>query len=182
MYYILIYSLDSNGVFHSNWLTYVRNIINYSGFSQIWNAQQITKPIWLRKEIIQRLKDQFIQTWLSEVWNSNNCRNYHIFKTTFSFETYLIELSRKDATSLCKFRTGSNKIPIITGKFNNIDRDKRICPLCNSDIGDEFHYIFICTFFETSRNKLIRQYEYFLKGFNCLKMERLFNTTNSKNP
>ena len=47
-----------------------------------------------------------------------------------------------DARILCKFRTGNVKLPIETRRWFNIKRDDKICHLCNSDVGDEFHYIF----------------------------------------
>ena len=39
------------------------------------------------------------------------------------------------------------ELPIETGRWFNIERDDRICHLCNSDVGDEFYYIFNCTSF-----------------------------------
>ncbi len=140
--YKLTYSLHCNNTFHLNWLSHIKETLYSCGFNYFWNDQIVLSPSWLNKEISQRLKDQFIQTWLSEIWNSNNCLNYQIFKTSFTLETYLTKLPRKDAINLCKFRTGSNKLPIITGKFYNIVRDNRICPLCENGIGDEFHYMF----------------------------------------
>ena len=36
--------------------------------------------------------------------------------------------------------------------------ENRICQLCNSDIGDEFHYVFKCTSLSTVRNMYIPSY------------------------
>jgi hypothetical protein len=53
---------------------------------------------------------------------------------------------------LCKFRCLSNNLPIETGRFFNIDRSERYCNLCNvNELGDEFHYLFKCTFFSNVR-------------------------------
>jgi len=170
--YKLLYSLDQKNVFQSNWVVKVKDTLNSCGFSYIWNSQESNckNP---HNFILQNLKDQFNQSWLSDIWHSNTCINYRIFKTTLDFEEYLINLPRKDAIALCKFRTGSNKIPIVSGRFNNIDRADRICNLCHSDIGDEFHYIFICPTHSTLRKKYIPSY--YLKGTNTLKMNKLFN-------
>ena len=62
-------------------------------------------------------------------------------------------MSTKNARILCKFRTGNVKLPIETGRWFNIERDDRICHLCNSDVGDEFHYIFNCTCLSAERNE-----------------------------
>jgi hypothetical protein len=62
------------------------------------------------------------------------------------------------ANTLCRFRTTSHKLPIETGRWQNIARENRKCLLCNSDvIGDEFHYIFSCSKFDDNRNLLNRQ-------------------------
>jgi hypothetical protein len=42
-----------------------------------------------------------------------------------------------------QFRTTSHKLPVENGRWKNIARENRICPLCNNgEIGDEFHYLF----------------------------------------
>ena len=61
-----------------------------------------------------------------------------VSSTSFSLEPYLTKLHRKDYISLCKFRSGCSKIPIVTGRYQDIDRENRICTLCNEDIGDEY--------------------------------------------
>ena len=40
------------------------------------------------------------------------------------------------------------------GRHLGIDRNKRICQLCQSgSIGDEFHYLFVCAKFEKQRTE-----------------------------
>jgi hypothetical protein len=47
------------------------------------------------------------------------------------------------------------------GRFFSIDRLERICDLCNKEeLGDEFHYLFNCTFFKDERKKFIPEYLY----------------------
>ena len=96
-------------------------------------------------------------------WNSEKCKmsrgiNYWMFKHDFKLENYLLKLSTKNARILCKFRTGNVKMPIETGWWFNIERDDRICHLCNSDVGDEFHYIFNCTSLSAEINEYIPSY------------------------
>jgi hypothetical protein len=50
--------------------------------------------------------------------------------------------------TLSKFRITNHKLPVENGRWKNIARENRICPLCNNgDIGDEFHYLFKCQYF-----------------------------------
>ena len=53
----------------------------------------------------------------------------------------------------------------------------KLCTLCDKkDIGDEFHYLFVCPYFNTQRNKFLD--ETYRKSPNTYKMEKLFNCTN----
>ena len=47
---------------------------------------------------------------------------------------------------MCKLRCSNLKFPIETGRWTNVPKQNRICPLCNLDIGNEFHYLFNCTY------------------------------------
>ena len=45
----------------------------------------------------------------------------------------------------CRFRTLNHKLPIESGRWQNADRNMRICKLCDkNENGDEFHYILEC--------------------------------------
>lgn len=60
---------------------------------------------------------------------------------------------------LCK-RTSEMKLPVETGKWRGLQRNDRICTLCNMGIGDEFHYLFLCnnTNVKQLRSKFIPSY------------------------
>ena len=52
----------------------------------------------------------------------------------------------------------------------------RFCTLCDCNgIGDEYHYLFKCTFFQEARLNFISRY-YFVRP-NTLKFDQLFNLT-----
>jgi hypothetical protein len=53
--------------------------------------------------------------------------------------------------ALARFRTSNHKLPIETGGWNNIPRDKKICHLCGIEMGDEYHYIMKCSVFDERR-------------------------------
>ena len=75
---------------------------------------------------------------------------------------------------LCKFRCLSNNLSIETGKFFNIDRSERHCNLCNvNELGDEFHYLFKCTFFNNARAKFLPRN--ICNNPNVLKFKELMN-------
>ena len=57
----------------------------------------------------------------------------------------------------------SHSLRIQTGRYgqNRIPRNERLCLCCGScDIEDEYHFICICSKFETSRRKYLKKYYY----------------------
>ena len=44
------------------------------------------------------------------------------------------------------------KIPLETGRWQNIPKEERLCSLCDLNvIGDEFHYLFMCRYQEIKK-------------------------------
>ena len=101
--------------------------------------------------------------------------NYRIFKTELKLESNLLELEPKHSVPLCKFRTNNHYLPVIVGRYKQIEYSNRICTLCkNNDVGDEFHYLFKCSFFNAERHKFVDHN--YTHGANTLKMNHLFNS------
>ena len=64
---------------------------------------------------------------------------------------YIKFLPNKQVKILTAFRTRNHRLPVELGRWSSIPLSERICLLCNSEIGDEFHYIFKCPHFSESR-------------------------------
>ena len=68
------------------------------------------------------------------------------FKMNFEFENYLTNV--RDETlrkTLTRFKLASYKLAIETGRDQNIDRQNRLCSLCNDNrIESEYHFLCIC--------------------------------------
>ena len=58
--------------------------------------------------------------------------------------------------------------------FDTYDTKYKICD--NNEIGDEFHYLFICPVFQEDRNRLLK--EYYRKIPSMFKIIELMSTTN----
>ena len=91
--------------------------------------QTFINELWLKHSIKQILTDQYLQTWLSSVNDSPKALNYRIYKDNLVFENYLNILNDKDNLTLSKFRTTNHKLPVENGRWKNIARENRICPL-----------------------------------------------------
>ena len=96
---------------------------------------------------------------------------YGMFKNEFKLELHLLKLLQVNFTWLCKLRTCNMKIPIETGRWENIPKEKILCKFCNDGIGDEFHYLFTCI--STDINLLRCKYipPYFYNNPNVYKMK-----------
>ena len=108
------------------------------------------------------------------------CRNYRMFKPLPELTPYLTVLPINQRITLCRFRTRCHNLPVCAQRFNkNVPDSKLKCPLCNSnDVGDEFHYIFICSEFRAERAKFIPTK--FSKYPNSIKYMELFDSPDAK--
>jgi hypothetical protein len=59
--------------------------------------------------------------------------------------------------TLAGFRTSNYKLPIETGRWNDILRHQRFCHLCRIEMGGEYHYIMKCSVFNESCRLYIPQ-------------------------
>ena len=171
-------SLLNNGI-DFTWLNFVHDTLNSLGLTYIWQHVE-TCSLSLnqfKKLVLQRLKDQFLQTWNNQIQTNEICINYRIFKTTFVFEQYLISLPTFVRRNILKFRLCSHKLPIQQLRYINIPRHDRVCTYCNkSEVGDEYHYLFICDnqLISNERQRLLSRH-YYIRP-NTFKYEQLFTT------
>ena len=177
--YRLLLKLHVLDTYTSPWLKFVKDTLNNIRLSGIWNSQSLpASRECFRQSIKVRLRDQFIHQWITEINKSRKCIIYRTFKTTFTFENYLISLPRKLEIIFTKFRCRNHRLPIETGCRERVLRDTRVCTRCDiapRAIGDEFHYLFVSDFFKTEIIELLlKQYH---TSPSTLKLHTLLNIT-----
>lgn len=173
--YSCLLTCFNGGNYESAWLLEIKRILDSTGLSYIWLNQNVTNfsPVWIGEITKQRLKDQFIQKWTEDINTSPKCINYRVFKDTFLFEKYLVDLPPRLSIPLCKFRLLNHKLPIETGRFIGTPRAERYCELCNKNsIGDEYHLLLQCPTVIEIRNRYIPTY-YFTRP-NIVKFSELW--------
>ena len=85
-------------------------------------------------------------------------------------------MSNSDRYVLCRFRTGNHKLPIETGRWEDIERTERLCNLCNNhNIGDEFIYVLECPALIEDRRNYLGQY--YCSHYNILKLKQDYDYT-----
>lgn len=158
------------------WLNQVRTILIKCGLINLWNDRVDVNLTWLKLSVRQKLKDMFLSDWYSFLDNSNKSMCYRVFKKTFGFENYLKSTPSYLLTYMIRFRTRNHRLPIETGNWQKIPVNQRLCHHCSNKIGDEFHYLFECSFFDNERKLFLKPY--FFKRPNMYKFEQLMTTSN----
>ena len=97
-------------------------------------------------------------------------------KTNFQQSPYLRILVNGCAIPITRFITTNNDLPVNVQRYEDIERRDRICDLI--DIGDDFHYLFICPYFVNERNELIPRK--FTRRPNLLTFQQLMNCEDKK--
>ncbi|XP_074661598.1 uncharacterized protein LOC141914230 [Tubulanus polymorphus] len=149
--YRILYNSHLNGS-QSKWISCIESILQNCGLGNIWLEQTFPNIPYLGELVKLRLEDQFKQTWHGSMVLSSKLDTYRIFKTDWGQEKYLSSLPRSLRISLCRFRCSNHKLPIETGRYENKPRNERVCNKCNENtIGDEYHFILKCEFFNAFR-------------------------------
>ena len=173
LYQYLLHSSNIN----SKWLTCIKSIFTKIGRPDIWQSQQnfhLKSVSFLVKKI---LIDQYMQDWYSKSSQSSRALTYFSFKQDYVLERYLLLLPRKLYQQIFKIRTSNHKLPIETGRWDDIEISERKCPLCNTnDIGDEYHYLLRGPYFEAERKLYLKPY--FIRRPNMLKLGELLSSSN----
>ena len=64
--------------------------------------------------------------------------------------------------SLTRFRLSAHNLAIETGRYFNIDREDRLCLLCNQrNVESEYHFLLVCTKYRELRSKYLLRYSSF---------------------
>ena len=168
---------DKNN-FKLPWLDSIKSILDGIGMHSIFNNVANVNKVWFKNTIKQKLNDSYINKWSISVFNSSSCLNYRAMTEQKQLQKYLLTLPSQYMYAMCKFKCTNNRMPIVRGRHNGIPVDDRICELCDlrdhyNKVGDEFHYLFNCPFFQADRVKYIKRYYY--TSPNIYKMTQLFN-------
>ena len=131
--YKFLYDQYCERNFMNSWLSCIKNILDTCGYSNVWNEQAFINIKWLKITVEQRLKDQYIQKWQSDIHDSSMGKIYSIFKTEFGLEKYLNILPKKTRTIFIKFRTANHRLPVETGRWCGTPKHERICHICKNE-------------------------------------------------
>lgn len=152
-------------------------LLNDLGFSYLWNANTVSNLQLSR--VIERVYDQFYQSWFESLRTSSKLSTYSKIKSKFGVEKYLHCVSNnKYRIELAKFRCSAHRLAVEEGRYRNIEREQRLCVYCNmSVVEDEYHFLLICPLYRELRVKYLPRYYYTWPNLN--KFKSLLNTNKS---
>ena len=132
------------------------------GFGEVWALQYVENEALFLTVFKQRLFDIFLQSRNEFFDVSSKCYLYKHLVDNFCLQFYL----RKNVPNhycrlISKFRMSAHNLYVEKGRYNNIDRQNRICVCCDLQvIEDEYHFILKCPKYAKLRTKCIKPFYY----------------------
>ena len=121
----------------------IRNIFENLGFNIVWLNQGVEKVKLFLYVFKQRMYDNYIQIWNSDLQNSSRTKTYRLY-SDFVFQPYLNSIKIDTfRISLTRFRVSAHRLEIKAGRWhkpNKIPYNERKCKLCKT-IEDEMHFL-----------------------------------------
>ena len=178
--YHFLLKLYNNDKYEPSYIRFIKKTLQEIGMNDLWLQQNNIRYSckWFKEKVNRGLLDKFIQQWFVTIDNDGINYMYRMFKTSFNVERYFSVLPTKLAIRLARFRTTNNVLPVNTLRFTSVPRNERLCTKCNIDIGDEFHFLFNCPYFNDDRKRLLPSY--FQRRPNAIKFEELFQMSRPK--
>ena len=160
-----------------NWVSEIHKLLTELGFTEIWNKQYL--DVSFIPLIKQRIFDQEKQIVLGKISDSSKCFLYRHLLYSYDMQLYLKRpIPKKLQNCISRFRLSSHSLSIETGRYHNIVQTNRLCPICHTDIEDEFHFILKCPMYDDLRKLFIKPFYY--ERPSVFKLIQLFTTVNLK--
>ena len=179
MYHLLM-NMHERTTYKSLWLQKIQNLLNDTGMSYIWRLDPYSiDKNWFKHIMKIKLNDISTQNNNSELQQNGQCCTYKLLQYEENvLPAYLKKLDKKNRQPITRIKCLNNKLPIITGRQQNIPKHDRLCTLCTRQtLGDEYHYILECPYFHENRTRLLDRHYY-----NRPSMDKLKQLLNSHDP
>lgn len=168
---------DRHGNHICMWSKNVKKILDDTGFTYLWNNVSLSNV--QIQNVIQRIYDQYLQQWFSDLRTQPKLETYCLLKTDFEPEKYISCVKNENhRISLTRFRCSAHNLLIEEGRHRNIERNLRICTKCNMNvIENEYHFLLVCPFYRELRIKCLPNY--YCHWPNLFKFKNLLNSSQS---
>ena len=168
-----------------NWYFKVREQLTNLGGNIFTTGTFICSKTSFLQQVLEKLEQKYHTEWLNTIQNTtgnrgrggNKLRTYRLFKSNFQVEPYCeLFLPFKHRSALAKFRCGVAPLRLETGRYEGLDVNQRICPICKSSVEDESHVLLYCPFYRDLRTTLFNKASEVNRNFRQLPDNEKFST------
>ena len=152
------------------WAQQVKQLLFSTGFGYIWLQQFVYNKQLFLEEFKLRLCDIEKQKCIQRFSLYSKLRLFSLYKKDICLSYHITNIINvKHRRLLTKLRLGILELEIEKGRWENIERNKRTCKICNQNIvEDEYHFILQCTFYTDLRTKYIPKFIHVYPSINKL--------------
>ena len=133
---------------HSSYYNYIQRLCKFCGIEHILYTSDDNEIVYQLSKLDTILKTLYINKWETEKAEFQSNSKLEFFthlKDNFEMSDYLNMMKNPlHRSALTRVRLSAHKYPIETGRYQNINRECRECPLGCNVIGDEEHYLLSC--------------------------------------
>ena len=150
----------------------LQSLFHSLNFHRVWNNQNTPSIKCLTKAMLNKLKEKYIKYWKTCLTEDNdNFMNklqcYKDLKKEYKLEQYLLTyIDKKYVSYFIKLRISNSKLMIEEGRFKNLRKEDRICPLCKSHIETETHFVIKCSELQDIRQTFFKKIREIIPMFN----------------
>ena len=138
------------------WCTKIRDLLNMTGFGNVWLDQYVQDEREFVYIFRQRVTDMYLQEWSANISLTSKNRIFPNIKTRFCFEPYLDMNNSCLRVAVSRIRLSSHMFLIERGRWGKkrIDIEMRKCTVCNV-LEDEFHVLIECPKYKNQRRNCL---------------------------
>jgi hypothetical protein len=129
-------------------IIYRQRLCKFCGIEHILYTSDANEILYQLSKLDTNLKALYIKKWETEKAQFQSHSKLEFFtqlKDNFEMSDYLHVMKNPlHRSALTRVRLSAHKYPIETGRYQNINREDRECPLGCNALGDEEHYLLSC--------------------------------------
>lgn len=169
------WSVSHGNYRHKNWAHRIKLMLHDANVGELFAAESSN----INKRDIKAKVNECLETRIIDKWNNeitrvdarrgngrNKLRTYRLLKNRYAEETYVrIILPRHHRSAYSKFRMGVAPLRIQTGRYEQIEENRRVCFNCKDTIESEEHVLMACPLYSDERETLFVKLAQYIPDF-----------------